>query len=316
MDIVDDYSLLIRPSAAGRDSVASLAIHVGSRGMDGIPLDDVIAALYAAAADVISVVSDSELGEGRLREVRRIASHLHGIDVVEESKDRITMRIVANPASMKVMDMLNVMHDLSARMLAELAATLAGGSAVPTPKLEELRKEVDRYYWFTARQLLLALRRPELREAMGIRSPDQVPGLRVIAGLLNKVGSAAAEAGGLLHGLIATEDDGAIHAARNLLTDHTRAALDLYGAAFRCWSMIDLASASTTYRASLGLKRRIAYAIPSMTEILSERGELASEAASYLVELVPIVMSSRAISAMAAERCAIDAPERCALTEK
>jgi len=303
MYVREDGLLVVGPGpASGSSSGVGRIVKTVHADMCSGPglLGRVLVALYISGVDEITFVGEPELRDEQVREIRRAAAALNGASVVEESRKRVTVHVLVDPASSQVSKILSRMHELTVEALNGALSALHDGDLDQLRKAMDAGREIDRNYWLAARQLLLAANRPELMRSIGMEGMRQIPGFRTVAKALDDAGTAAAAAAGDLLPMI-DDRDGQVAAE---LATHTEAVLNLYRRSFDGWSTVNTAAANQAVEEAAGVRQRLREAA-----VVLAGGSTGAAAVSYLYDLAQVAASSGTVAEMAINRSVIESSD-------
>lgn len=169
---VDDHGFLILdPSLGARRPVQKAEIQVDER-EDPVHLMRRLIGLYVSGHDEIVVRSKLRIAPETRKTIRDFARRVIGSEIVEESANTISVQDVADHANLDMRKIIRRMHLMCRSMLADALDALIRGDADLANDVVARDDEVDRLYWFTAKQRSMILRDPGVARKMGVGVPE------------------------------------------------------------------------------------------------------------------------------------------------
>jgi len=182
-----DGSLRVIPQLGLRTKGESVAIVNADLCAEKELLAKIIVGEYIVGHETIQVSSKRPLRPEQLEEIRNATSKLIGIGVVEQTLNRVTLQSLVDPMKFPIYVSLRRIHAI---IIAIFDAILHAISERETKYLKEvsnMENDVDRLYRLTVRQLILAARDREIMKHVGIESPLNIVGNRVVAKALEEI---------------------------------------------------------------------------------------------------------------------------------
>lgn len=169
---VDDHGFLILdPSLGARRPVQKAEIQVDEQEDPGHLMRRLIG-LYVSGHDEILVRSKLRIAPETRKTIRDFARRVIGSEIVEESANTISVQDVADHANLDMRKIIRRMHLMCRSMLADALDALIRGDADLANDVVARDDEVDRLYWFTAKQRSMILRDPSIARKMGVGVPE------------------------------------------------------------------------------------------------------------------------------------------------
>lgn len=154
-------------------------------------LKRVIAGCYLLGYDTIRVTSNKELLSSQLEDIRTMTKRLPGLEIVETTLRRVTVRCFVDPRRIPVEELMRKLHVMVTAMHNACMNALLGGRTELAKEALQMENEVDQIYFLAVRQLLLALRNKDIAGEIGIESPLHAAGNRVAAKALEEIADVA-----------------------------------------------------------------------------------------------------------------------------
>jgi len=173
VEYTPDGSLRVRPlSSTGGQRLLHVGLDAGDNGAE--ELLRWIVSYYISGVDVIEISVGKR--SGLVHElVPLVSSRLMGVEVVEESWDRIVFQVVVDPASMPLDRSFSRLARTVGYMLDDLARGIKGGDSGLLGSIPARDDVVDKLFIFVWRQVFLILSGRRLVRELGARSlPDAI----------------------------------------------------------------------------------------------------------------------------------------------
>jgi ActR/RegA family two-component response regulator/phosphate uptake regulator len=148
---------------------------------------------YITGQDQVLVTSRAGLTGPQRQEVRRIVDRILGMTVVAESPTVVEVQNFVDPGKYQLPRLFNRVVRMLRTELETCRAALTGRDADPTPQLDAIEEEVDRFYLLMVRQLLLSSDSPQIARSIDVESHHYQIGYRLVAKILEVIGD-------LIHG--------------------------------------------------------------------------------------------------------------------
>jgi phosphate uptake regulator len=138
--------------------------------------------LYLIGYSTIEVTSKSGNLTGTVRDSIREAARrkLVGTEVVTESSKSATLQVLLSSPQLWVTDALRRMSTIAGFMQRDAVSALANLDRDMAKQIPKIDDEVDRFGLYIVRQLKWAVQHPTLVEKIGLRSPVECLGYRMI----------------------------------------------------------------------------------------------------------------------------------------
>ena len=138
--------------------------------------------LYLIGYSTIEIASKSGNLSGTVRDsIRDVARRkLVGTEVVTESSKSATLQVLLSSPQLWVTDALRRMSTIAAFMQRDAVSALAGLDRDMAKQIPKIDDEVDRFGLYIVRQLKWAVQHPALVEKIGLRTPVECLGYRMI----------------------------------------------------------------------------------------------------------------------------------------
>ena len=170
--MIDDHGFLILdPSLGARRPVQRVEIQVDEH-EDPVHLLRRLIGLYVSGHDEIVVHSKGRIAPETRKTIRDFARKVIGSEIVEESANTVSVQDVADHANLEMRKIIRRMHLMCRSMLADAMDALIRGDADLASDVVARDDEVDRLYWFTAKQSGMILRDASVARKMGVGVPE------------------------------------------------------------------------------------------------------------------------------------------------
>jgi phosphate uptake regulator len=149
-------------------------------------LKRIIAGCYLLGYDTIKVTSNKELLSSQLEDIRMMTKRLPGLEIVETTLRRVTVRCFVDPRRIPVEELMRKLHVMVTAIHNVSMNALLGGRIELAKEALQMENEIDQIYFLVVRQLLLALLDRDIASEIGIESPLHATGNRVAAKALEE----------------------------------------------------------------------------------------------------------------------------------
>ena len=141
-----------------------------------------IISLYVIGFSTIEITAKSgTLSAGVRDSIRNVARQkLVGTEMVTESSRSATLQVLLNYPQLLVPDALRRMSSIMASMQQDATQALASNDKELAQQVIKIDDEIDRFSLFIIRQLKWAVQHPPLLEKIGLTSPVECLGYRII----------------------------------------------------------------------------------------------------------------------------------------
>ncbi len=316
---LEDGSLKVKPGITGEKETRShKMVHADTCNEAGM-LGRVVIALYLTGADTITIVSNSGLLARQMGEIKAAVERLNGFGIVEQTSKKVMIQSFIDPTRSPVMNLMKRLHTIAGFMIETSYRALREKSLEHVNEVVMAEEEADRIYWLIVRQLLLSSVRPELQQKIGVEIPINVPGHRLVAKLLEKVGDYA-EAMALE--VKRVMDDGIEIKEKDveILGKYTSEALSIYTESFMSLASKDTFKANILIESSNMLEDELKKAALNMAYNYLESGGRLSMATALAIKtfvdnLAQIVNLSGTMAELAFNRSVEFSSQACKIEE-
>lgn len=178
-----DGSLLISASSAFVPEESEISVMYPVKGFS---ISDLVTGLYLMGYDRMEIKwRAGSIPHPDREKVRSLVRRLSGIEISEETEDKISIRCVIDPLSMKPKMILRRMGFLVRSMIQNLSNV--SGNIDNLESIVASDDDVDRAYFLLVRLLRSALRRPSLMDNLEL-APMEYLDYRVAAELIEIIG--------------------------------------------------------------------------------------------------------------------------------
>lgn len=193
---------------------------------------------YLAGADVISATSEEGALPVAIKSALKEAMSRYaiGFEVVEESMKGISFQELAGSPTISYRDLLKRMHKITEEMLrASLRAVK--GDREASGFVQDSDSEVDRFYLYGMRALVVSLRDSRAASRFGVERPEELVIVRGILKSIERIADHAVALASLCCRLKRPPEIGELE----------RMALEAFNLAYRASSELDMESASAVF---------------------------------------------------------------------
>jgi phosphate uptake regulator len=169
---VDDNGLLILDPSLGARRQAQKAEVVVEEDENDVHLMRRLIGLYISGHDEIIVMGKGRIPPETRKTVRDFSRKVIGSEIVEESGNVISIQDVADHSNLDMRKILRRMHLMSRSMHTDALDALLKGDTELAGDVVARDDEVDRLYWFMAKQRSMILRDPTVARKMGVGVQD------------------------------------------------------------------------------------------------------------------------------------------------
>ncbi|MCD6458352.1 MAG: phosphate uptake regulator PhoU [Thermoproteales archaeon] len=169
LEFLDDGSLRVKPYLEEEKPILQenrvvLEIESG----EDTSIERLLIAYYEAGYDVITINQRPYLSEELRKEVRRALLRLSGLEVVEESSDKLLLQVIIDESQIPIKKTLERMENIVRSMLADLKKSVIENNAKILESIVERDNELDKFYFFLGRQAVLAIKGKRSSLNMGL----------------------------------------------------------------------------------------------------------------------------------------------------
>ncbi|HLF06023.1 MAG TPA: phosphate uptake regulator PhoU [Thermoplasmata archaeon] len=183
----DDASLLMVRSDRRREGRKAVSFEVSAEAPPG-ELERLLIGCYVVGHDVVSIQGKQPFTAAQLEGLRAAVSRLTGFGVIENRPERFRARSYLDASWCNREENLQRLLGLTVEMVAEAPAMIGRRDSAAAKEVLALGDQADRLYYLTVRFLLSALSDRALAARMGMESPQEITGCRMIAKALEEVG--------------------------------------------------------------------------------------------------------------------------------
>jgi phosphate transport system protein len=159
----DSGSLLLTPVSGGDDKRGTLDI----TGMEGDELMRAVMTMYVSGFDVLALEADRITADQR-RVVRNATQGLVGLEVLEETSDRVVIQDLLDSSELSIHNAVRRMRLISVSMLEDALHALSERDHDVAQDVIERDDDVDRLWYVVSRIFRGALRSPEVAQEVGM----------------------------------------------------------------------------------------------------------------------------------------------------
>ena len=159
----EDDALLLTPSGQEGHTEGSLDVS----GLTGDALTRAVMTMYVSGFDVIALESGRITSDQR-RAIRTATQGLVGLEVMEETGDRVVVRNLLDSSELSIDNAVERMHLISLSMLTDAVTALAEDDDDLADDVIERDDDVDRLYLMVSRIFRATLRNPQAAGELGV----------------------------------------------------------------------------------------------------------------------------------------------------
>ena len=213
-----DGSLSVMPQLGLKKTAESLCVVNADLCTENL-LTKVLIGEYMIGHEIIQVVSKRPLKPEQLLEIRDATSKLIGMGVVEQTLNRITLQSLVDPAKFPVYASIRRLHAIIMAMFEAILHAITEREAKYLKEVANMESDVDRLYRLIVRQLILAAKDREMMKQVGVESPLNILGNRIVAKALEEVADHAHSiAANMLSSLVEKNDSTLLKKASPLIS--------------------------------------------------------------------------------------------------
>ena len=142
---------------------------------------------YLLGFDIIRVEGKERVSFEVREDVKKTASRLVGLEIVEEDYSKIVLQCLLEPSSFPPDKILRRSYTLAAGMHRDVVDALVNGEVSLAKSVIARDEEVDRLYFLLIRILRTIIQNPSLSEKLGVR-PIECLDYRLAASLVENIG--------------------------------------------------------------------------------------------------------------------------------
>ena len=156
-------SLILTPVSEEGRTEGSLDI----AGLEGEELRRAVMTMYVSGFDVITLTAD-RITTGQRRTIREATQSLVGLEVLEETGDRVVVRDLLDSSELSIHNAVDRMRLIAASMLEDAVEALATADADLAQDVIQRDDDVDRLWMVVSRIFRATLRTPKAAEELGL----------------------------------------------------------------------------------------------------------------------------------------------------
>jgi len=169
LEILNDGSLRIKPFIEEKipftqEDYVVLEIKSG----EDTSIERLLIAYYEAGYDMIAINQKPYLSEDLRREVRKTLLRLSGLEIVEETSDKLLLQVIIDESQIPIKKTLERMENIVRSMLTDLKQSVKMDNAEILESIVERDNELDKFYFFLGRQAVLAGKGRKSSLSMGL----------------------------------------------------------------------------------------------------------------------------------------------------
>lgn len=156
-------SLILTPVSDEERTEGSLDV----AGLAGEELRRAVMTMYVSGFDVITLTAD-RITTGQRRTIREATQSLVGLEVLEETGDRVVVRDLLDSSELSIHNAVDRMRLIAASMLEDAVEALSTADADLAHDVIQRDDDVDRLYMVVSRIFRATLRSPTAAEELGL----------------------------------------------------------------------------------------------------------------------------------------------------
>lgn len=156
-------------------------------------LERIIVGCYILGSDLMSIISSERISSENSDEVRNITRKLIGLGIVEATEDTITIQCSIDPTKFKLDMLLRRLSVISLSIVKDAMKALTNFDESIASDAIKREDEADTVYLLAMRLLIVAQRRREVAEEMGLTDCLQILNLGLILRYLEIIADNAEE---------------------------------------------------------------------------------------------------------------------------
>lgn len=237
---MSDGSLLVFPASRETEGQKGVKV-IDADGIAGETLlFRMLLGAYISGYGQIEVRSSKRLESAMVDAATHFIDTAIGVEIVEESTDRIVMKDLVDPREMKFPRTLERMKVLVRNMLTDVLDALELNNPSKTENIELRDREVDRIEWFISRQTSMTLRDMSVVRKIGVE-PTEVYRNYTVSRVLERIGDHAVLMSSNSSLLIGRDD---LKAARLSIVRTGRQIAELFLRSLNSWNRMNIAEAN------------------------------------------------------------------------
>lgn len=181
-----DGSLRVIPQSGLKKTGESLCVVNADLCTENL-LTKVLIGEYMVGHEIIQVVSKRPLKPEQLQEIRDATSKLIGMGVVEQTLNRVTLQSLVDHTKFPIYASIKRLHAIIIAMFDAILHAIAERETKYLKEVANMENDVDRLYRLIVRQLVLAAKDREMMKQVGVETPLNILGNRVVVKALEEV---------------------------------------------------------------------------------------------------------------------------------
>ena len=150
-------------------------------------LQKILIGEYVVGHETIQVVSKRPLRPEQLEEIREATSKLIGMSVVDQTLNSVTLQSLIDPTKFPIHASLKRQQAIISAMFDSIQQAISERETRYLKEVGNMEDDVDRLCRLTVRQLILAAKDREIMKKVGIETPLDILGNRVVAKALEEI---------------------------------------------------------------------------------------------------------------------------------
>ncbi|MFB6081828.1 MAG: PhoU domain-containing protein [Halanaeroarchaeum sp.] len=159
----DSGSLLLTPTSEDASTAGSLDI----TSLEGDDLMRAVMTMYVSGFDIIELSAD-RISSGQRRVIRNATQSLVGLEVLEETNDRVVVQDLLDSSELSIHNAVRRMRLISLSMLEDAIAAIEENDHDLAADVIERDDDVDRLWYVVSRIFRTALRSPQVAQQLGL----------------------------------------------------------------------------------------------------------------------------------------------------
>ena len=191
-----DQTLLLVPGERVEEKSEALIDAVSAKSPEEVVREFI--ACYLTGYDVIRLRFGKRVDEykARLKDVMR--SKLIGLETIEESTNQMVVKCFLGYMDFPIKDALRRIHSMTLSMCLDAIRSLKNRDKSLAKDVVQRDDEIDRLYLFMVRGLKLAVQNRIVMRQMGLMSPRECLGYRLIVKSIERIADHAARVAGII----------------------------------------------------------------------------------------------------------------------
>ncbi|HDJ66276.1 MAG TPA: phosphate uptake regulator PhoU [Nitrososphaeria archaeon] len=191
-----DQTLLLVPGEKVEEPSEALIDAVSAKTPEEVVREFI--ACYLTGYDIIKLKFGKRVDEykARLKDVMR--SKLIGLETIEESTNQMVVRCFLGYMDFPIKDALKRIHSMALSMCIDAIRSLKDQDKSLAKDVVQRDDEIDRLYLFVVRGLKLAVENRIIMKEMGLTSPRECLGYRLIVKSIERIADHAARIAGII----------------------------------------------------------------------------------------------------------------------